>query len=98
MNSGTPIALSMVNGEYPSAFNTRTREEIMAIVNKDEVKGKWEQAKGTVKDKAGELTGNERLEAEGEAQNAGGKVQEGWGKVKRNVSNAVEDVADAIND
>ena len=70
----------------------------MAIVNKDEVKGKWEQAKGTIKDKAGELTGNERLEAEGEAQNAGGKAQEGWGKVKRNVSNAVEDVADAIND
>ena len=70
----------------------------MALINKDEVKGKWEQAKGTVKDKAGELTGNERLEAEGEAQNAGGKVQEGWGSVKRNVSNAVEDVADAIND
>ena len=70
----------------------------MALVNKDEVKGKWEQAKGTVKDKAGELTGNERLEAEGEAQNASGKVQEGWGSVKRNVSNAVEDVADAIND
>lgn len=69
----------------------------MAIVNKDEVEGKWEQAKGTVKDKVGEVTGNERLEAEGEAQNASGKVQEGWGSVKRNVSNAVEDVADAIN-
>jgi uncharacterized protein YjbJ (UPF0337 family) len=69
----------------------------MAIFNNDEVKGKWEQAKGTVKDKAGELTGDEQLEAEGEAQNAGGKVQEGWGSVKRNVSNAVEDVADAIN-
>jgi uncharacterized protein YjbJ (UPF0337 family) len=70
----------------------------MAIFNNDEVKGKWEQAKGTVKDKAGELTGNDRLEAEGEAQRAGGEVQEGWGKVKRDVSNAVEDVADAINE
>jgi uncharacterized protein YjbJ (UPF0337 family) len=70
----------------------------MAIINKDEVKGKYEQAKGTVKDKAGELTGNERLEAEGEAEHAGGEVREGWGKVKRNVSNAVEDVADAINE
>jgi uncharacterized protein YjbJ (UPF0337 family) len=70
----------------------------MAIVNKDEVKGKWHQAKGTVKDKVGEVTGNDRLEAEGEAEHAGGKVQEGWGSVKRNVSNAVEDVADAIND
>jgi len=70
----------------------------MAIINKDEVKGKFEQAKGTVKDKAGELTGNERLEAEGEAEHAEGEVQESWGKVKRNVSNAVESVADAINE
>ena len=70
----------------------------MAIFNNDEVEGKWEKAKGTVKDKVGEVTGNDRLEAEGEAQHAGGEVQEGWGKVKRNVSNAVEDVADAIND
>ena len=69
----------------------------MAIFNNDEVEGKWEKAKGTVKDKVGEVTGNESLEAEGEAQHAGGEVQEGWGKVKRNVSNAVEDVADAIN-
>ena len=70
----------------------------MAIINKDEVKGKFEQAKGTVKDKAGELTGNERLEAEGEAEHAEGEVQESWGKVKRNVSSAVESVADAINE
>lgn len=70
----------------------------MAIINKDEVKGKYEQAKGTVKDKAGELTGNEQLEAEGEAEHAKGEVQESWGKVKRNVSNAVESVADAINE
>ena len=70
----------------------------MAIINKDEVKGKYEQAKGTVKDKAGELTGNERLEAEGEAEHAKGDLREGWGKAKRNVSNAVEDVADAINE
>ena len=70
----------------------------MAIFNNDEVKGKWEQAKGTVKDKVGEVTGSKRLEAEGEAQHAGGEVQEGWGKVKRSVSNAVEDAADAINE
>jgi uncharacterized protein YjbJ (UPF0337 family) len=70
----------------------------MAIFNNDEVEGKWEKAKGTVKDKVGEVTGNDRLEAEGEAQHASGEVQEGWGKVKRNVSNAVEDVADAINE
>ena len=69
----------------------------MAIFNNDEAKGKWEQAKGTVKDKVGEVTGDRDLEAEGEAQHAGGEVQEAWGGVKRGVANAVEDVADAIN-
>ncbi len=69
----------------------------MAIFNNDEVKGKWEQAKGTVKDKLGEMTGDTELEAEGEVQRAGGGVQEGWGKVKRNVSDTLEDVADAVN-
>ena len=69
----------------------------MAIFNKDEVKGKVNQAKGTIKDKAGELTGNRRLEAEGEAEHAKGDVQEVWGETKRKVSNVVEDVADKIN-
>lgn len=69
----------------------------MAIVNKDEVKGKYEQAKGTVKDKVGELTGNEKLEAEGEAQNAAGEAQETWGKFKRGVSETVDSVGEAIS-
>lgn len=69
----------------------------MSGPNKDEVKGKWEQAKGWVKDKAGEATGNERLEAEGEAQNAAGHTQETWGKVKGGVGDAVDAVGDAIS-
>ncbi len=68
----------------------------MSTPNKDEVKGKWEQTKGWVKDKAGEATGNKRLETEGETQRAAGKTQEAWGKVKRGVGDAVEGVADAI--
>lgn len=69
----------------------------MAIVNKDEVKGKWEQAKGFVKDKAGEIAGDRKLEDEGEAQRAGGKAQESWGKFKRGVSDAVDSVGEAIS-
>ena len=69
----------------------------MSTPNRDEVKGKWEQAKGFVKDKAGEVTGDRDLEARGEAQRAGGKTQETWGRFKRHVSDAVEDVADAID-
>ena len=69
----------------------------MSAPNKDEVEGKFEQAKGWVKDKAGEVTGNERLEAEGEAQNAAGHGQESWGKVKSGVGDAVDAVGDAIS-
>ena len=71
----------------------------MAIFgNKDEVEGKWEQAKGSVKDKVGEITGDEELEAEGEVQHAEGEGQESWGKFKRGVSDAVDSVGDAISD
>jgi uncharacterized protein YjbJ (UPF0337 family) len=70
----------------------------MAIMNKDEVKGKFNQAAGKVKEKTGVMIGKKHMESEGKAQNAKGHIQEGWGKTKRKVSNAVEDVADAIND
>lgn len=70
----------------------------MGIVNDDEVKGKFEQAKGVVKDKVGEVTGDRDLEAEGETQRAAGETQETWGKFKRGVSNAVDSVGDAISD
>lgn len=68
----------------------------MATPNKDEVEGKWEQVKGTVKDKVGEVTGDRDLEAEGEAQDAAGETQETWGKFKRGVSESVDAAGDAI--
>lgn len=70
----------------------------MSIPNKDQVEGKWEQAKGWVKDKAGEVSGDAELEAEGEAQNAAGKGQEAWGEVKEGVGKAVGAVGDALSD
>lgn len=69
----------------------------MSLPNKDEVGGKLEQAKGWVKDKAGEVTGNRRLEAEGEAERAEGKTQETWGKFKSGVGDAVDAVGKAIS-
>jgi uncharacterized protein YjbJ (UPF0337 family) len=70
----------------------------MSIPNNDEMEGKWDQAKGWVKDKAGEVTNDRDLEAEGEADRASGKTQESWGKVKRGVGDAVDSVGDAISD
>ncbi len=68
----------------------------MSVPNSDEMEGKFEQAKGWVKDKVGEATGNRDLEAEGEEQNAEGKTQETWGKAKRGVSDTVDAAGDAI--
>ncbi len=69
----------------------------MQVPNKDQVEGKWEQAKGWVKDKAGEATNNPELEAEGEAQNAAGHGQEAWGKFRKGGGEAVDAVGDAIS-
>jgi len=70
----------------------------MAIINNDEIKGKFEQGKGTVKNKLGEMKGDRNMEAEGEAEHAKGETRETWGKFKRGVSNAVDSVGDAISD
>ena len=63
-------------------------------MNKDEVKGKWEQAKGYTKKKVGKATGNRDLETEGKVQQAAGKAQEEIGKGHRKVEKAVKDLRD----
>jgi uncharacterized protein YjbJ (UPF0337 family) len=60
-------------------------------VDKDEIKGKLDQGKGYVKEKAGEMTGNEDLEAEGEADKAAGSVREGYGEAKDKVREATDE-------
>ena len=69
----------------------------MGIPNNDEMEGKWEQVKGTVKDKVGEVTGDRDLEAEGEIENAEGETQETWGKFKRGVGETIDAVGDAVS-
>ena len=68
----------------------------MGLPNKDEIKGKYEQAKGGLKEKAGKVLNDRELEGEGQAENAGGHVREGYGKVKRKVGEAIEDVGKAV--
>jgi uncharacterized protein YjbJ (UPF0337 family) len=60
------------------------------MVDKDRVEGIGQQIKGAVKDIAGKVTGNEKLEAEGKAEKAAGKVQEGVGKGKDAVRDVVK--------
>jgi len=51
-------------------------------MNKDQVKGTMDKAKGNVKEAVGKAVGNERLQAEGNADKASGAVQKKVGDVK----------------
>jgi uncharacterized protein YjbJ (UPF0337 family) len=64
--------------------------------NKDEIKGKGKQISGAIKDKAGELIKDPKLEAKGEAERVEGKIQEKVGKVRRKTGEAVVTAAKAI--
>ena len=50
---------------------------------KDKVEGTFHEAKGKVKEVAGEITDNPKLEAKGKAEKIAGKVQEKIGQVKK---------------
>jgi len=57
------------------------------MVDKDRIKGSAEKMKGSVKDAAGKMTGDKKLQAEGKAD-----------KVKGNLRNAVGSAKDAARD
>lgn len=68
----------------------------MGIPNKDEMEGKWDQAKGAVKENIGRATNNPDLESEGAADRASGNIEEGFGKARRKVGETIEDIGDNI--
>jgi uncharacterized protein YjbJ (UPF0337 family) len=57
-------------------------------MNKDQVKGRVKEAEGEIKEAAGKLVGNEKLEAKGSAQKVLGRAQAKFGDVKRDVKEA----------
>jgi uncharacterized protein YjbJ (UPF0337 family) len=60
-------------------------------MNKDRIEGSAEQAKGKVKEVAGKVTGDTKLESEGKAQKAAGKIQNTIGGMKDAVKEAPDD-------
>ena len=60
--------------------------------NKERAKGKLQEFGGSIKEKAGELTGNERMEAEGEASKLQGQGRQDFAKGVGRVKGAAEDV------
>ena len=52
------------------------------MVDKDRIKGSAEQAKGKVKEVAGKMTGDSKLQSEGKADQVKGKIQNAVGGIK----------------
>jgi uncharacterized protein YjbJ (UPF0337 family) len=55
----------------------------MKSSTKDQIQGKLHEAKGKVKEKAGQLTHNPNLEGEGLDEKLGGKIQKKIGQVEK---------------
>lgn len=58
-------------------------------MDKDRIKGTASDAKGNVKEKAGEALGDEKMRGEGKADKAEGKVQKGVGEAKDKLRDAL---------
>jgi len=65
-------------------------------MNRDELEGKLDRAKGEVKQAFGDATNNDRIHDEGVVDEASGKVQEGFGTARRKVGEVVEDLGENI--
>ena len=52
------------------------------MVDDDRVKGSAKNLKGSIKEGAGKLTGDSKLEAEGKGDKIGGKIQNAIGGIK----------------
>jgi uncharacterized protein YjbJ (UPF0337 family) len=55
----------------------------MKSSTKEKAKGMFHQVKGKIKETAGDLTDNPKMEVEGASEKMAGKFQENVGKVKK---------------
>ena len=66
------------------------------MLNKNEINGTVDQAKGKVKQAVGTLTGNDRLKAEGQADEVVGKVESVVGGAVRKVEDETTRIRKAV--
>jgi len=64
-------------------------------MNKDQVAGRVEEAKGKMKEVAGKVSGSEKLRNEGVVDQAAGKVQKTYGDTKEKIKDATRADPDA---
>jgi uncharacterized protein YjbJ (UPF0337 family) len=60
------------------------------MVDKDRIAGTGKQVKGSIKDAAGKVTGDPKLQGEGKADKAEGKVQSTVGGIKDKIRETTE--------
>ena len=68
----------------------------MGLPNKNELEGKFDQAKGAAKKGVGRVLDDPDIQDEGETERVGGHVKEKVGKARRKIGEAVEDIGDEI--
>jgi len=59
-------------------------------INKDQVNGRVEETKGSIKEATGKLVGDETLEANGNIQKNLGKIQKKLGDTKQYVKDSLK--------
>jgi len=59
-------------------------------MDKDRIKGSAEKLKGDLKEAAGKVLGDQKLQAEGKADQAKGKIQNAVGGIKDAVRDAID--------
>lgn len=59
-------------------------------MDKDRAAGIGHQVKGSIKEAAGKVTGDRKLEAEGKVEKTGGKLQNAYGGAKDSLRNATK--------
>ena len=66
-------------------------------MDKNRVEGSVDKAKGTVKDTAGKMVGNDRLRAEGQADKMKGEVKDAAGRAADAARRGVNRASDTIS-
>jgi uncharacterized protein YjbJ (UPF0337 family) len=68
----------------------------MGVPNKAEIRGKFNKAKGGVKEKVGRAVGDKDMENEGASDRVKGSVQETVGQTRRKVGDALKDLGKSL--
>jgi uncharacterized protein YjbJ (UPF0337 family) len=67
------------------------------MMDKNRIEGQADKVKGSVKDTAGKVLGNDRLRAEGQFDKAKGEIKEAAGKAADAAREGIDRTSDALH-